>query len=384
MDGTFIYDKYVTGRQFIGRESQAHSLANLLLNGENVAIYEAPKTGKTSLIRQAFLNMKSAGEIFCTPKVNLLNIRSLNEFMLRLGSEMLESACSTAGELDELCSTLLGDSCFRFDIEEYRENGTILQATRKMEDSDITAIFTLPYRIAEEKSMRVYVLLDEFQNIMLTGDGERACKLLYSVFQELCPADHALAAYIFCGSRPNAMHEIFGVRKLFYYSVQRFRLAEIESKEIIDHVNRSLLSSGKVIDRDLLLGMCKLFRNNIWYINHFAAICDSLSKGYIMENVLTSALSCIISVHLPHFEAIMNDLTTYQVNMLRAILCGETRFTSVETIEKYGLNSSANVKRLREALCKKEIVWFDEDGTVTVIDPLFEYWARRNYYGMEI
>ena len=154
----------------------------------------------------------------------------------------------------------------------------------------------------------------------------------------------------------------------------------MEAKEIIDHIIRGFLASGKVLDRDLMLGVCKLFRNNIWYINHFAAICDSLSKGYIMEPVLVEALDVLISIHEPRFIATMNDLTTFQICLLRAILDGYTKFSSSEVIQRYNLNSSANVKRLREALCKKEIITFDEKDEPVILDPLFEYWVRKEFF----
>ena len=53
-------------------------------------------------------------------------------------------------------------------------------------------------------------------------------------------------------------------------------------------------------------------------------------------------------------------------------------------IRKYSLNSSANVRRLKDALCKKEIITFSDNGVPSVIDPLFEYWARRYYFEMKI
>jgi DNA-binding IclR family transcriptional regulator len=78
----------------------------------------------------------------------------------------------------------------------------------------------------------------------------------------------------------------------------------------------------------------------------------------------------------------MNDLTTFQVQLLRAILEGHTRFSSAEVIRQYGLNSSANVRRLKDALCKKEIVTFDEDDNPLILDPLFEYWVRKYYFNL--
>ena len=129
-----------------------------------------------------------------------------------------------------------------------------------------------------------------------------------------------------------------------------------------------------------MLGVCKVFKGNIWYIQHFASICDSLSKGYMMEPVLVEALDTLISIHEPRFQAIMNDLTTYQVCLLRAILDGYTKFSSSEVIQRYNLNSSANVRRLKDALCKKEIVTFDEKDEPHILDPLFEHWVRKFFF----
>lgn len=103
-----------------------------------------------------------------------------------------------------------------------------------------------------------------------------------------------------------------------------------------------------------------------------------------MEPTLNAALQAIIAVHEPRFISIMNNLTSYQVNMLKAILDGVTQLTSSEVIANYGFNSSANVFRLKEALSKKEIVSFDMAPNPVVIDPLFEYWAKTVFFSMKI
>jgi len=154
----------------------------------------------------------------------------------------------------------------------------------------------------------------------------------------------------------------------------------VEESEMASHVIRGFLSGGKVLDANLMEGACRLFRGHLWYINHFAAICDSMTRGYIMEPVLVEALGALISVHEPRFTDMMAGLTTHQVNMLRATVDGVTKFSSAEVIRKYGLNSSANVKRVKDALMKKEILRFDEADNPVIIDPLFEYWVKKYYF----
>lgn len=379
-----MYSKYVTGKGNIGRKTEARAIANLLGQGENIVIYEAPKTGKTSLVQQAFFNMKSSGADFVSAGVSLLNVRTLRDLATRLGSEVLHAAYGSPQDYSPIVEALLPDTHFVFDPQRYADCGEILSLNWELDQDDLKAALSLPYRAARKCGRKIYVLLDEFQNIMLTEDGDRACRLMEEVFRELDTEDKAAASYIFTGSKVNAMHEIFGTKKYFFRQAERVKIGEIDTREIIDHVIRGLLASGKVIDRDLLLGVCKLFRNNICYINHFSAICDSLTKGYIMEPILNEALSTIVSIHEPRFIATMEDLTTFQVSLLRAVLDGQTKFTSSDVIEQYALNSSANVRRLRDALCKKEIITFSDNGVPSVIDPLFEYWARRYYFGMKI
>ena len=53
METPFVYDRYVTAKNFIGRKKECGILANLLEAGEQVVMYEPPKAGKMSVIRQA-------------------------------------------------------------------------------------------------------------------------------------------------------------------------------------------------------------------------------------------------------------------------------------------------------------------------------------------
>ena len=382
MDSLFQYYKPVTGRQFVGRTTETRTLSNLLSQGAHVVIYEPPKTGLTSLVQQCFFNLKASGARFEPVQLSLLDVRSLSELTLRLAGNALGSAGSGPEDYALLAEDLLAGTHLVFDNKRYKTCGEVVSAGWTLDDGDLRAAFLLPYRIGRQTGVRRIVVLDEFQNVMLTEDGDRACQLLEEVFKTL-PAELAgCANYVFLGSQVNAMHEIFGVKRWFWRKAERLRLPTVETRDIIEHVVKGFLATGKVIDRDLLLGVCRLFKDNIWYINHFSAICDSLTRGYIMEQTLTEALNSLLAVHEPRFVAIMNDLTTFQVSLLRAILDGHTRFSSAEIIRNYNLNSSANVRRLKDALCKKEIVTFDEEDNPVLLDPLFEYWVRKYYFNM--
>ena len=41
------------------------------------------------------------------------------------------------------------------------------------------------------------------------------------------------------------------------------------------------------------------------------------------------------------------------------------------------------MRRLKDALCKKEIITFNENDDPVVLDPLFEYWLRKYFFKMK-
>lgn len=382
MDNGLIYSRYVTGKNHIGRRSESTILGNLLRQGENVAIYEPPKTGKTSLIQQTLQNLEASGDLFNCVDLDLTGIRTVSELVKALGTEVIKTVGASTDELAEIVASYLPNTHFVFDFNEYSISGNILSLSPDPDDNDIRAVFSLPYRIAAAKGRRMIVLLDEFQNVMLTEDGEKVCRIMETVFRNLAPGDNLHASYILCGSMVNAMKAIFEERHFFHRCMERVRLNPISEKDIADFMIKYFLSLGKVIEKDLMYGVCRMFKCDIWYICHFCGICNGIARGYILESILEESLNDLVSIHEPRFKATMSDLTTFQVNLLRAIIDGCTKLSSADVIARYGLNSSANVKRLKEALCKKEILTFNEQDEPEILDPLFEYWVRKHYFGI--
>ena len=380
MDTPFPYDKFVTGKNFIGRKSECTILSNLLSQGEHVTIYEPPKTGKTSLVQQALFSMRFMNRTFTVGQFSVLNIRTVDEFLLRYGSTVIRMVASTPAEYARIVSEYLQGTHFVFDENAFADRDELLSRGWDLDEADVKAVLRLPFRLAADRNKPLILIIDEFQNVNETEDGDRILRPLDAIIKDEAAQGRKGFSFIFCGSMVNAMKGIFETSLLFHRHVTRVRLSSVDEREIADHVVRGFLSGGKVLDKDLLVGACRLFQGHFWYINHFASICDSMSKGYIMEPVLVDALGSLIAVHEPRFRAMVSGLTTHQVNLLRATVDGNTRFSASEIIRKYSLNSSANVKRVKDALMKKEILTFDDDDKPSFLDPLFEYWIKKYYF----
>jgi KaiC/GvpD/RAD55 family RecA-like ATPase len=379
METPFIYDRYVTSKYFIGRKKECGILGNLLAAGEHVVMYEPPKTGKMSLIQQTLINMRSAGTQFITVCIDMFNVRTMHEFLLRFGTSVLKAALSTPDQYKDAIQRHLEGTHFVFDRERFYQDGSIVSLNWSPDRNDMEKMMRLPGLLAAGRGMQFYVILKEFQSIMYSDEYETLFSVMEAMFKE--QPSRPGASFVMTGSRVNAMKLIFAERKFFYRQVVHLPIAPVESRDIIEHVVRGFLyGSGKSFDRDLAMGACELFKCNLWYINHLASICDLMSKGFINESIMTDALKCMLSLHEPRFMSMMDDLTDHQISLLRAVLDGVVKFSASDVIEKYRLNSSANVRRVKDALRKKEVITFNEKDEPVILDPLFEYWLENHYF----
>lgn len=381
MDTPFIYDKYVTGRNFIGRKKECMILTNLLKAGEHVSIYEPPKTGKMSLIHQSLFDLRNQGSQFMAAFVDMMNVRTLSDFLIKFGTAVMKSAASIPDDYAEIASRYLDGTHFIFDRMRFMTYEEPVSLNWSPDRNDIEKMLRLPERIAQDKKIPYILVFKEFQNLMNADEYEDVFKIMETMMKERDRSNPYPVTYIMSGAMVNAMKLIFEEKRWFYRQVNHVALEPVDEKEIIEHVVKGFLNGmGKSFDRNLAMGACELFKSNLWYMNHLAAICDALSKGFVTENMMADALSSMIAVHEPRFISMINDLTDHQLSLLRAVLDGVVKFSSSDVIEKYRLNSSANVRRVKDALKKKEVITFNEKDEPVILDPLFEYWITNLYF----
>ena len=380
MDTPFIYDRFVTGKNFLGRKTDCTILSNLLAAGEQVMMYGRPKSGKMSVVQQTLFNMRLSGRQFMVAHATLSNVRTLEQFLLKLGTAVIKSVSSTAEEYSSIVSRHLEGTHFVFDRARFASHGEVVSLNWTPDMNDVAQMIRLPQRMAQEQGKAYYVILEDFHNLLKMDEYEEVFKEMYKLFSERDRLAQASSSYLLIGSHVNAMKLIFEEKKYFYRQVEYLPMTPLDERDIIDYIAKGFMVSGKVIEKNLALGACKLFRCDMWYLNHFISICDTLTRGYINEAVLMDALKMLISIHEPYFQSIVDDLTDHQLSLVKAVLDGVVRFSASEVIEKYALNSSANVRRVKDALKKKEVLTFNDKDEPEILDPLFEYWLEKHFF----
>mgnify|MGYP003292536509 CR=1 FL=1 len=119
MDRPFAYDNYVTGKSFVGRKMDCNILGNLLDKGEHVVIYDPPKSGKMSVIQQTLFNMRAAGKQFSVVRVNLFNVRTIEQFLIKFGTAVIRPMYSTSVEYMSVVERYLSGTHFLFDADRF-------------------------------------------------------------------------------------------------------------------------------------------------------------------------------------------------------------------------------------------------------------------------
>lgn len=56
------------------------------------------------------------------------------------------------------------------------------------------------------------------------------------------------------------------------------------------------------------------------------------------------------------------------------------QWNSTDTLKEYKMGTAANVKNLKAALEKKEIIT-SFPGKIELQDPVFEFWLKTKYFG---
>ena len=219
------------------------------------------------------------------------------------------------------------------------------------------------------------VCLEEFQNILRLDNWET---LIHSM-ERLLQNDSG-PVFIISGSGVNAMKYIFEERKLFYRLYERVTLSPIDEKSISDHIIKTFLRVGRVVEPEQVEYIYEITEGHPWYIWQIANSCFNLTKGYLSDSLLEEAINSLLYTHSIRYQEITEGLSRYQTYLLRAVFDGITRISSSEVISQYRLNSSANVHRLKEALTKKEVIVFDAQDVPRIIDPIFRLWLARFYF----
>lgn len=375
----FLIGTVVSGDNFTDRAEVRKRLRANFRSGVNTVLISPRRWGKSSLLRQVSLDMAREKDVRFA-FVDLFHVRTEEEFLERMIEATVKALGRTMEErMADIKSFLRGvvpQVSFGPDPQtEFSLKLNLPQGRRSMAE-----LLDAPERMAKARKVRLVLCIDEFQNIGMLPDPLGFQKVLRASWQH-----HKQVCHVIYGSKRHMMLDLFQKQSMpFYRFGDILFLDKISRKDWIVFI-KARFASRRIRIAD---GICDLMAErmqdhsyHVQLLGH-AAWLRTTGRSCTQETV-DLALTDLLNQHDALYHRLVDDLTTPQLNYLRAMLNGVERFTTMETIRRFDLGSSAHVKRMTTALENKEVLDFVGQETEW-IDPLFKIWLEERYWGARL
>ena len=367
----FIFGVAASGENFTDRKNETARLLTNFRHGVNTVLISPRRWGKTSLVQKvAALAQSDDLRVVC---LDIFSCRSDKEFYDAFASAVLRQTSSKWKEWVENAKSFL--SRIRPKISFGSDSVAEFSVSLEMDpqSDDVAEILQLPEKIAQEKGVKIVVCIDEFQQIAEFKDSKTFQKRLRTVWQL-----QKNVSYCLFGSKKHLMNELFEKKSLpFYKFGDAIYLQRIPAADWVDYICERFKATGKTISPELAERVCVAVECHSSYVQQLAWLIWVNTDKIATEKDFEEAYRDILAQNTPLFEKLTENLSSYQMNFLRAIIDGVRKeFSAQEVVQKYKLGSSANVAIVKRALVKKELVEI-EKREVTISDPLLKAWLKQ-------
>lgn len=372
MKKPFVYGKSVDADNFTDRQKETKRLLANFCYGMNTIIISPRRMGKTSLVRKV---QKSVQD----PKVKVIymdvyDCRSEYDFLNRFASVIIKE---TAGTIDKVLDTLrefLSRVTPRISYSPEPLNDFQLTLGITPRDFSPEEILNLPEVIAQKRNINIVVCIDEFQQIGEFPDSVTVQKRMRGVWQH-----QKNTSYCMFGSKNHMMMKIFQNKRMpFFMFGEMMYLDRIPKEEWIDFITEKFQQQGKKISRDMAARICDTTQCHSSYVQQLSWNVLLEAEEEVTEQNIDDGICDTLEQNSGLFQNQIADLTSYQMNFLRAICSGyNSDFTSKVVTQLFDLGAKSNIYRIKNALLDCELIAI-KMKKVYIADPIFEMWFKRD------
>lgn len=377
MNIPFAYGKIVEDADFTDRMDETAHLMGNFLSLTNTAIISPRRWGKSSLVAKAIKSVAKEQKDILFVRLNIFKCDTPQEFYSLFAKKTMEEISTSAESLlsnaKEFISKLLPKLTISDPLNQYEiALGVDVKNTPIGED-----ILDLPQQIATKKKKKVVVCIDEFQQIGEYHDTLKFQKTLRSHWQ-----NHPDVAYILYGSKRHMMLHIFGeYSSPFYRFGDMMFLPKIANEEWKKYLVDRFKDSGKSISSDLAGYLAEQVENHPYYVQQLAQYTWLRTSDACSKDIVDNALQAMLDSFNLQFINLMDTLTEKQRNFLCAVSEGEKKLSSVDTLQRYQLGTSGNLRIIKDALKKRDLI--DVTGKdIQIQDPILKRWIIQEYSKM--
>ena len=374
MNIPFSYGKIVDELDFTDRLEETSQLVSSFQSLTNTAIISPRRWGKSSLVAKAIkaAEQKQKGILFV--RMNIFKCENPQEFYELYAKRIMEEVSSSAESLLTNAKEFISRLLPKLSLSDPSGQYEIALGVNVKDNPIEEDILDLPQQIAAKKKKKVVVCIDEFQQIGEFLDTVKFQKILRNHWQE-----HKDVAYILYGSKKHMMLNIFGKNNSpFYRFGDMMFIEKIANEEWKKFIVARFKDTGKNITAETAGYLAEQVENHPYYVQQLAQYAWLRTKKTCTEDIVDNALQAMLySLNLQYVN-LMDSLTEKQRNFLCAVCDGVKSYTSSETLQRYRLGTSANIRIIKNALLKRDLI--DVTGkNVQIQDSLLKRWIIEEY-----
>ncbi|MBA4408298.1 MAG: ATPase [Bacteroidota bacterium] len=375
METPFVFGKLAVERNFTNREKERQRLTGNFSGLVNTVLISPRRWGKSSLVQKSAIEAMSVDENLHFCFLDAFNIRTEEQFYLALASEVLKISASKMEVLTENAKRFMGAFLPKLSFNPENQDELSLSLDWKEVKKHPDAILDMAEKIAAEKGWKLVICIDEFQNIATFENQLAFQKKLRSHWQK-----HQHVAYCLYGSKRHMLMDVFTSPSMpFYKFGDILFLEKIAMDSWVPFLCSRFDDTQKYLSESDAALIATLAECHPYYVQQLAQQSWFRTATACSEEIIREAHEGVVSQLSLLFQSKTEELSTPQVNFLKALLDGIEKFSSKNIIDDYRLGSSANVARIKKALENKEIIDILA-GNILVLDPMYKNWLATRYF----
>lgn len=370
----FQFGTLATEDNFIDRVEDRKLLKQLLSSHINVMLISPRRWGKSSLVKKAMSELIVEDKDVRVCYIDAFSIGSEAEFYRTFASQVIACASSKMERWIEDAKKFLMGVVPQVVLNDQVTDFAAFDLKFVPQEKDKMTILQLPEMLAKEKGIRIVVCIDEFQQLANLPEYSDMEGKMRSVWQQ-----QQLTSYCLYGSKRNMMLNIFNnSNSPFYRFGQVIFMNKIAKEHWMPFIVSAFENTGKSISTDFVERICDIVACHSWYLQQLCYFIWSYTATEVTEEVFELGLKQVMNINTPMFQNDTENLSSTQIEMLKAIANGEQHFSSQAVKQIYSLGNPNTIVKNKRTLQNKDIVEMQKNEFVFV-DPIYQLWFKEEY-----
>ena len=367
MNYPFISGKFVTGKDFCGREEELNILKTHINSNSRVYLIGERRVGKSSLIHECVRQISEKKILY----IDFWTVRNIDDVCKKIlqGIISYEKKQSFLIKIIKQFSYLR--PTFSFDQNTGQTNIGFSSDTPKMTVGSLEELLDLI-----ESLKKHVVVFDEFQDVAHIPETEKVLATMRSKIQS-----HTKVPYIFAGSIRNKMIDIFtDYKSPFYKTAICMDILPIKRGVFEEFILKRFSKNGKrKVSREVInyiFDLCYEIPGDIQQLCIYTWI-ESEDTSEISEDTVKRALRNMLSMLKNSYEKIYDSLSSQQILFIKALSLSKNGNSNIskEFLKLSQIDLTQSAKKAANRLIDRKII-LKKSKNYQFSDPFFREWVK--------